>query len=127
MVACLEDLAHLGEEALHVRCQQLLLMRPEEAHHRRAGEVERAVALAVDALPRLRLCRFSRPRRLSAEERSPATIGAIAHRLSGEESVSVWQAECDRLDGGGPAHLLVELEAIDLAIALERRGQPRDV
>src|SRR3990172_8645068 len=108
MVARREDVKDRLEEALDVRREQPLLLRPEEALHGRSRQVERAVALAVDTLPRLILRRVRGSRRLRGERRPPTPVGAVARSLTREQRVGAGQAERDRLDRYQPAHLLVK-------------------
>ena len=125
MVARLEHVAHAVEEAVDVRLEDVVLLGPEEAEHRRARQVERAVALAVDALPRP----LPWPRRSGAtpralQQRAAAAVGPVALALSTREPlVGAGQVEGDRLDRDRPAHLLVELEVADRLGAVDQSDQ----
>lgn len=88
MVVLGKDLADAREEGCLVGLEQVSLVRPEEALHGRPGQMERAIALAVDALPGDLFGGRARARGIGFDARPDTAVGRVARGLDRQPLVA---------------------------------------
>ena len=119
-----DDAGHRLEERPDVRRQERRLVGVVEARHRRAGPVERAVAVGMDPGPRLGLGRRIGRADRGREREALAPVRPVAGPFVGDAIGRPGQPERGRGRDDPPAHLLVQRDLRERERGVQRAEQP---